>query len=97
MGAEGWAWLQEIGWVCPYRAARPDLPLAAASMGEVVLVGVEEAEAVVAIEEGVAGAMEASEAGDEVEMAGGGAVPFGLTAGCGVGSGLLFGCCCCGC
>ena len=61
----------------------PDLPapLAAASIGEVVLVGVEEADAVVAMEEGVAGATEMSEAGELMLMAGGGAVPLGLTAG----------------
>ena len=56
-------------------------PLAAASIGDVVLVGVDEAEAVVAIEEGVAGATKMSEAGEEMEMAGGGAVPLGLTTG----------------
>ena len=68
------------------RRAPPALPapLAVASCGEVVLVGVEEAdEAVVAMEEGVAGATELSAAAGEVaalvEMAGGGATPFGFT------------------
>ena len=74
------------------RAPGLPAPLAAArSMGEVVLVGVEEADAVVAMDEGVAGAMELSEAGDTVLMAGGGTavVPFDLAAGWLVGPALL--------
>ena len=78
-----------LGLSLPRRA--PDLPLAAASLGEAAPVGVEDAEAVVAIDEGVAGAMDESEVGEEVEMEGG-PVPFGLVGGWGAGSGLLVGC-----
>lgn len=75
------------------RAADLTAPLVAPSMGDVVLVGVEEAEAVVAMEEGVAGAIEVSEAGELIEMAGGGAVPFGLPTGCAAAAALLTGGC----
>ena len=65
------------------RRAPPALtvPLAATSLGDVVLVGVDDALAVVAMEEGVTGAIELSEAGELVEIAGGAAVPLGLPTG----------------
>ena len=65
-------------------------------MGEVVPVGVEEAEAVVAMEDGVAGAVEVSDAAEEMEMVGGPGEPLDLAAGWDVGGGLLV-CCCWGC